>query len=301
MEGSTSTPPLSLVIATTAGWPTVRQAFAPVRQQAERSGAEILLIDGSGGRQPEARELGPSATWIEMPGADIAEMRMAGYRRARGEILAMTEDHVEAAPDWFEAILRAHAEQPGAAAVGGSVRNGTPRHRVDWASFYAGHAPFLAPLANGPAEYLSGINVSYKRGPLLAALDRLGGGRAIETLINEQIKAVGGVLWADDRLVVTHFQSRGVRGTTRLHFYAGRHFEGTRRESSQAGAARALRAVALPMPRAVKRLATAMRRGEPPARIASAAPAMLLIMSAQAAGEVAGILRGPGRAAAKLH
>ena len=291
---------LTVTIATNDGWQTLRQAYAPLREQAEAAGAEILLADGSGGLPPAPGELGPTTRWIEMPGSDISEMRMRAYREARGQIIAMTEDHVLVAPDWVEAVLRAHREHSEAAAIGGAVRNGSPRHDVDWASFYSGHAPFLAPLPAGPVEYLSGINVSYKRSALRGALTPMGD-RAIETLVNDQIKAAGGVLVADDRLVVTHLQSRGIRSTTRLHYYAGRHFEGTRRATQTDATGRAVRAIALPLPRAAKRLATALRRGEPVGRVARVIPAIVLLATAQAAGELVGIFRGPGRSATKLH
>jgi hypothetical protein len=293
--------PLTIAIATNDGWHAVRQAYRAIRGQAEDAGAEVILVDGSGGGAPLPTEIGPTTRWLEMPGSDIAEMRARAYREARGELIAMTEDHVEGAPDWVSVILGAHDEYPEAAAIGGAVRNGTPGHLVDWASFYAGHAPFLEPLADGPAEYLSGINVSYKRDALLAALNALGGDRAIETLINDQIKAAGGALRADSRMIVSHFQSRGVANTFRLHFYAGQHFEGTRRESHSDAPARIVRALALPLPRAAKRLATALRRGQPVGRVAAATPAMLMVAYSQALGEIVGAVKGPGRAATKLH
>ncbi|MGI8928569.1 MAG: glycosyltransferase [Candidatus Limnocylindrales bacterium] len=300
MNATSDTPPLTVTIATNDGWQTLRQAYEPLRDQAEAAGAEIVLVDGSGGPAPAPGELGPTTRWIEMPGADISEMRVRAYRDALGQIVAMTEDHVLVAPGWVAAVLRAHQEHPEAAAIGGAVRNGTPHHLVDWASFYAGHAPFLAPLPPGPVPYLSGVNVSYKRSALLAALAPMGD-RAIETLINDQIKAAGGILVADDRLVVRHFQSRGIRNTTRLHYYAGRHFEGTRRATQADATGRAVRAIALPLPRAAKRLATALHRGEPLGRVARVIPALVLLASAQAAGELVGIFRGPGRSATKLH
>lgn len=293
-------PRLSVIIATGDGWETVRGTYDSIRPQAEEHQAEVVLVDGSGGAPPPAGALGPTTRWIEMPGADIAEMRMRAYREARGSIVAMTEDHVLVATDWVDFMLRVHAEHPEAAAVGGAVRNGSPKNAVDWASFYSGHAPFLEPLPTGPAQYLSGVNVSYKREPLRAVLDR-SDDRAIETLINEDIKANGGTLVADGRLVVTHFQSRGILGTTRLHYYAGRHFEGTRRSSRRNGPLRAARAVALPLPRTTRRVMAALRRGQPPGRVARIVPAVLILATAQAAGEVVGALRGPGRSASKLH
>jgi hypothetical protein len=300
MTDATERPPLTVTIATNDGWETVRQAYDPLRGQAEARGVEVLLVDGSRGSPPAPGELGPTTRWIEMPGADIAEMRMRGYREAKGDLIAMIEDHVIVPPDWVETVINAHAEHTEAAAVGGGVKNGTPRHLIDWASFYAGHAPYIAPLPSGPAEFLEGAYVAYKRQPLQSALNRLGD-RAIETLINEEIKAAGGTLFVEERLYVTHLQSRGIAGTTRLHYHAGRHFEGTRRASRRNGPMRLVRAVVLPVPRMAKRLATARQRGEPIGRLARVAPAMFVVFSAQAAGEIVGIVRGPGRAATKIH
>ena len=225
---------------------------------------------------------------------------MRAYREARGDVVAMTEDHVVIAPDWVELMLQAHRDQPEAAAIGGAVANDTPQHLIDWASFYAGHGPFIRPLPRGPVPYLSGINVSYKREPLAAVLQSMGD-RAIETLINEEVKALGGVLVADDRIVVSHFQSRGIPVSASLHYYAGRHFEGTRRHMTGDRAARAFRAAALPLPRAAKRLLTVLRRGEPPGRVIRVALPMIVLVWAQAIGELVGIFRGAGRSATKLH
>jgi hypothetical protein len=138
-------PPLTVAVATNDGWDTIRRTYEAVRGQAEARGAEVVLVDGSDSRQPDPGDLGPTTRWIRMPGADISEMRAAAYREATGEVICMTEDHVVPAPDWVDQIIRAHAENPEAAAIGGAVRNGTPDHLIDWASFYAGHAPFLEP------------------------------------------------------------------------------------------------------------------------------------------------------------
>jgi hypothetical protein len=291
---------MTIVLATVDGWDATRAAYEALSKQADGRGIEILLIDGSGGPGPELSELSDTTRVIEMPGADISEMRMRGYREAAAEIVGMIEDHVIVGADWVDTMLEAHEQHPDAIAVGGGVKNGTPYHLIDWASFYAGHAPYLYPLPNGPADFLDGAYVTYKREPLKRILDGLGG-RAIETLINEEIKANGGELWADDRLCVSHLQSRGFAPTLRLHFYAGQHFEGTRRAGRTDGTKRLVRAALLPLPRVARRLATARERGEPMGRLVRVAPAMLLVFSSQAAGEMVGIVNGPGRSAAKIH
>jgi hypothetical protein len=297
---TSASPPLSITIATNFGWEAIRTPYESLRAQADAAGAEVILLDSSESTAPDGA-LGPLTRWISMPGADITEMRMRGYREAVGEIVAMTEDHCIPAPDWVEAMLLAHAEHPDAAAIGGVSRNGSTELTMDWASFYAGHAPFIAPLPAGPAAYISGVNLSYKRTALQEAITGQAS-RAVETLINEQLKAVGALLFADDRVSVTHIQSRGLLATPRLHFYAGRNFEGTRElEHSGDRHRRAMRAAIMPLPRTAKRIVTVLGRGEPASRVARATPALLAIFVAQAVGEVCGALLGPGQSAGKLH
>jgi len=291
---------MTLTIATNDGWDAVKPVYQAARKQTDGRDIEVLIIDGSGEPPPDPSELSDNTRIIEMTDADIGEMRMRGYREARGEIVGMIEDHVIVSPDWIDMMLSVHREHPEAIAVGGGVKNGTPYHLVDWASFYSGHAPYLYPFPTGPAEFLDGAYVSYKREPLQHILDGLSD-RAIETLINEEIKASGGVLWGDERLYVSHLQSRGFAPTLRLHFYAGQHFEGTRREGRSDGTSRLVRAALLPLPRVARRLATAHERGEPLGRLVRVAPAMFLVFSSQAVGEMTGIVSGPGRSAAKIH
>ncbi len=294
-------PPLTITVASHEGWPALRNAYAPMREQAEHAGVEILFIDASENDPPDPDELGPGVRWIKMPGADITEMRMRGYREARGPIVAMTEDHVDAAPDWVEAILRAHAEHPDAAAIGGTVINGSTRYLVDWASFYAGHSPSMAPLPTVPVPYINGANLSYKQAMLIPVLDGLSG-RAIETLINGELSRRGHPLYSDHRIRVVHHQSRGYVNTMKLHYYAGMSFEGTRRmDHPEDAKRRAVRAVLLPLPRVAKRLVTSRQKGEPIGRLALVTPSLLVLETAQCPGEFIGALRGPGRSAENLH
>ena len=51
-----------------------------------------------------------------MPGKSVFQLRLAGYRAARGEVVAVTEDHVYVEPDWIERILAAHSASPSAGA-----------------------------------------------------------------------------------------------------------------------------------------------------------------------------------------
>jgi hypothetical protein len=287
-------PRLSVTIATRHGWDAVKMAYEPLRHQAEVSCTEVIVLDSSGEAPPPSDKLTPGTRWLSMPDTDLSEMQLHGYREARGRIVAMTEDHCIAAPDWLSAIQRAHDEHPEAAAVGGTVRNGSAHHLVDWASFYAGQAPFLAPQPAGSRPHVCQVNISYKRPALQAAITDPGSA-GIETLLNDRLKANGGVLVADDRIVVTHIQCRSALGTARLHYHSGRNFEGKRRLERRGNAyLRAFRAALLPLPRVAKRSMTLLGRGEPRGRVARAAPAMVWLAMAQGFGESVGALLGPG-------
>ncbi|MEO7118552.1 MAG: hypothetical protein ABIZ34_06235 [Candidatus Limnocylindrales bacterium] len=201
--------------------------------------------------------------------------------------MTITEDHVRIAPDWCAAILRAHAEHPEADVIGGPVDNDSRDSALDWAAFYAGYGPDLPPMPTDTAKVgaarVSMINSSYKRRALRADPATL---HAIN----------------DERIQVWHRESYGVRGTTGVNFHSGRTVEGLRsREVGDGRALRAIRALALPVPRTARRLLTAHRKGQPVGRVARSAPWMLWLLFAQGFGEAIGALTGPGHSPRKVR
>src|SRR5439155_11513243 len=124
-------PPLSVMFATIRGWPAAKPTIDSLRDQVAAAGGEIVVMDGSANPPPSTGEAGAVVRWVKRPGSSVFQLRHAGYHEARGEIVAVTEDHCRATPDWTQAILRAHAEHPDAIAVGGCSENGTTSHVVD--------------------------------------------------------------------------------------------------------------------------------------------------------------------------
>src|SRR5687767_3628702 len=163
---TTATVPITALIATIRGWPDARRAASLIAGQVAAAGGEFIVADGSGREPPSAeelREFGP-IRWLSLPGRSVFQLRLAGYRAAQGEVVAVTEDHVYVEPDWIERILEVHHEYPEAGVVGGAVLNNTDKKVVDWAAFFLTQGPFMPPLANGVAERVAGpANVSYKR------------------------------------------------------------------------------------------------------------------------------------------
>ena len=95
----------------------MRDLLAAIRPDAEAAGAEIVVADGSARRTADGDEVGPAVRWIKAEGASVFELFAIALRAARGDVVALTEDHAIPRPGWIPAVLRAHAEHPEAAAM----------------------------------------------------------------------------------------------------------------------------------------------------------------------------------------
>ncbi len=186
--------------------------------------AEILLADSSETGLPEpVPEQLKTVRWIKAPGASVFHLRAIGTSAAAGEIIAWTEDHCRPAADWCEKILAAHRAHPEFAAIGGAMENGSTSTTVDWANFLTTFAPFIAPIDFTKTDRVPPpANISFKRRAIPPG--EIGPGE-IEFVIKprlQQQKSIG----IDDRIVVSHIQSRGFFKCAAAHFHNGRSTSG---------------------------------------------------------------------------
>ena len=301
MEATRARPPISVTISTVQGWPDVQVAITKAASSARRAGGDLIVTDGSGLPAPSTAELGADVTWAQYPGESVFQLRERGYRLATGALVAITEDHVHVPEDWVERMVAAHTAHPEAVAIGGSVLNAATTGIMDWASFLIVQAPVAAPIRSGRATRLSGaVNVTYKHAAIedIESFDGLG---AMDGLHQKGLLASGAVLINDDTIRVLHDQSLGFRGTTAIHFHAGRTMSGFRRTRLTAvdflrivGApfvplARYARTVQLLAPRGYGRLLT------------RCTPAILWLLYSQGAGQFIGYLAGSGDSPAKVQ
>lgn len=295
----TERPSLSIVVPTIRGWPKARLALDPLIPQAQRVGAEILVVDGSGRSAPS--ELAPLVRWEQKPGWSVFQMRAWAYRHAAGEIVAATEDHCVVADDWCERILAAHREFPDAMAVGGAVLNGTDQKAVDWAAFLLTQGPFMPPLGQGPARMISGpANVSYKR----AALDRLATaeGEGLIDWMSITGPDADGALIADDRIRVRHHQSQGFWGTSLAEFDNGRTIASFRRpQMTKMDWLRVATVPIMPLYRSLRSLRRVRHKYAPPPVVLRAAPILVWFQYCASVGEFLGYTAGPGDSPRRLY
>jgi hypothetical protein len=301
-NAATTTPPLTIVIATTQRWPEVQPCLDSIHDEAAALGAEVLVLDNTGdGFPPEAAERYPAVTAITEHGASVFRLRSLGLARARGEVVAITEDHCIPRPGWCAGLLRAHAEHPDVAAIGGPVENGARRRFSDWALFLNNHAPFVPPVAGGEVAGLDRANIAYKRRVLPTAPSPEGRG---EPFLDERLAAAGERFRLEPDLVSDHVQSLGMGGTLSIAFHNGRAVAGLRLLSGLTPRQRAVKVVRSvgKAPFFLARTSTVvLRRRVVPPRGYASLPVVVPIVLAISGGSVLGYLFGPGDSARHIR
>ena len=219
--------PLSVIVGTTQPWPEIAVCLDSIHDQAREVGAEILAVDGHGdGFPPDVATRYPQLTTMCLPGASIFQMRAQAMLRARGEVVAVTEDHCCVAPDWCRQIVTAHRDWPEAAVVGGIVENGSCDRLLDWAHFVAVNGPSMPPVPNGEhGKVALQASVSYKRSVLPKEFPAWG---YMEWMLNQQLREQGHKLVSDDRIVVSHIQSFSLAEACAIHYHDSRSIAGFR-------------------------------------------------------------------------
>jgi Glycosyl transferase family 2 len=294
-----SRPPLSVIVPTRGEWPAIRPVIDALGAQLLDEGAELVVVDGT--EQGDALDDGVAippelVRVIPSPGSDVFELRALGISEARGEIVAMTEDHCVPAHDYVAKILASH-QQHSELAVAGAVVNGSTSRFIDRVNFLLVHARNLPPRHDppGPGWIPTPSNVSYKRAAVPAERPDRGW---LETVQNVALLQANEVA-VDDRIVVAHVQSTGRLGTFRNHFLAGKSMGGLGR-AAIGGRAAQLRwasswAVAIPgqLVRPVWALRTRSARDR--RDVLTSLPLVVAVSIADAVGFTCGVLAGAGR------
>lgn len=171
---------LSILVTVVSGKDAVRRCLLALRPQVQTVAAEIIVpydewALGVGELQAEFPDvkfhLIADSVAANVPAHQhrLYDLRRAiGLGLASGEVIAMTEDHAVPAADWVNQILLAH-RQP-FAVIGGAIENGVDRP-MNWALYYCDFGRYGSPLPQGEVEYVSDVNVSYKREALETVRD----------------------------------------------------------------------------------------------------------------------------------
>ena len=297
-------PPLSVVIAATQPWPEIRGCLDSLYAQACAAGAEILVADGTGRALPENSPY-PEVRCLESLGATVFQLRALAMAAARGEIVAVTEDHCRVAPDWCAQILRAHREFPDAAVIGGAVENGATGSLIDWANFLASNDRFLMPIPIGEQRDIPGqANISYKGRVVPSDYPAIG---IVESHLEQALSERGERFVSDDKIVVEHVQSLGWWGSCFIHYHDGRTIGGFHLPyvSFRTRMLRIAKCLALParvlVATARITLRTMLRKPRHRRVALLSSPLVALLLCFHTAGELTGYVAGPGKSPTRMR
>lgn len=287
-------PPLSVVIPARDGLAEVTPVLEALIPTAKATGAEVLIVGDTGVAKPPP---GDPVRLIHMPVTDMLALRRRALEEARGDVVAVGEDHAVPRADWCVAVIRAHAEHPEAAAVVGCLINATDATLAGRANFLAFAAPWQPPMTALPIGRPPPSSVlSFKR----SALEGIGSeapgwfeADLIPSLFAE------GMMVADDRIVVDHFQDHGSFWSIQNAFDSARSSYGYERSKLVPASRRKLARWAIGgIP---SRLRKEAREGSRGTRMTAPESALIaLIAIAAGLGGAAGTMLGPGSSADRV-
>ena len=221
-------PELSVVVVILTGRiDCLARCLAALTRRRCASAPEIIVpCDESVGDLSILGEEFPEVEFLRVKGIrTYAELRAMGVRESQGRIVALTEDHCIASPDWGAQILRAH-EAP-YAAIGGAVDKKSPDSSLNWAMYLADYLRYMNPVPEGPTNHLTDCNVTYKRTTLDSIAD-VWADEFHEPVVHARLQARGESLWLDPRVVVYQQRSLDLSRALKDRYAFGRLFASTR-------------------------------------------------------------------------
>lgn len=299
--------PLAVVIGlvSTEDRERILETLQSLHERQGQVACEVVLADRRRDQVSSAvRERFPQVRIIDCPAATtLPEMRTLAFEQTRAPLVAVTEDHCVPADGWAGEMLAAFAGQDDSvAAIGGVVENGVKDTGFDWATYLCEYSAFSAPVAEGPAHVLPGMNVAYRRAALEAAPREVLLSGFWETTLHPRLIAEGQTLLSRNSIKMFHckkfsvglfFQQRYVYS----RYYAGLRFAPDQRPKRAAAAAASL---ALPPLLFARMVAAASSKRLMP-QFLRAAPALAALVVVWSLGEIWGYLFGPGDALARIE
>jgi len=288
-------PALSVVVPSVNGWQDLCGCLEALETTAKDLELEVLIADRCGGELPSriAARFPGMRVLHAAPGTPIPDLRSMAFDAARGDAVAVIEDHVLVPPDWARRLVDAlgHGEE----IVGGAVANAATERTVDWAAFLCEYSHLLPPLPPGSAKTLAGNNIVYRRSVLerYRAVTRAG---RWEDHLHDALRRDGLSLVCHPEIQVAHKKHYAVWEYVDQRFLYARSFAATRLEdrSRVARVGYAVAALALPPLLLVRIVARVGARRRYRRVLVKSLPLLALFVLAWAAGEVVGALAGPG-------
>jgi len=218
---------LSVVVPSVNGLTDLCPCLDALMLQAREVPLDVVVPDRCGADvQQTVRRHYPSVRVLEMPSdTTIPMMRAAAFRAARGTAVAVIEDHVIVPAGWARRLLDAIGD--GSAVVGGPIENAATDTLLDQAAFLCEYSHCLRPLQDGPATWLPGNNVAYRRDVLEQFRDVTDAGRW-ENYLHDAMRERGVVLICRSDICVGHRKHYTFREYLSQRYLYARSYAGAR-------------------------------------------------------------------------
>jgi hypothetical protein len=289
-----ATPRLSIIVPTVKGAASWLGVVRALDRQARDASAEIVVATA---REPAPERAGVTVRSVHAPGSSVFALRAAALEVARGEFVAVLEDHIVVGDEWCREVIAGFDHNPHADAIIGGVTNGAPEC-LDRASFLLTFGPFLAPLDHAPLHRcpVPGI-IAFRAAALPDTAPEPG---YLEFELPTQLLAAGRLV-AVPAVRVQHVQHVGMRAFS-LQFHAGASYSGLTNLSVSARPRRERLREAMTIPHRLvaQSLDGLARVGRTETRACRAAIAAMA--AANGLGQLVGIARGSvGRSPSHLE
>ena len=274
-------------------------AVSTLRALLDRQGLEVIAAvsreDPSALLLRQLKAQRPALEVVEAPGAcSVPQLRARGIRRARGRLVAITEDHCSFSEFWPAALAPSLAD-PKVGAAGGPVINGRRGGPVEWAIYFSRYAAAMPPSSRGAAKSLTGCNACYRR-ELLESLQDVYTDGFWEHEVHQELLARGMQLWLEPDASVAHGKRYGLVGYGTLRFQHGRCFAARRFPTLAFWAlqARILLSPLTPLLLLARAGWAVFSKRKRRWEFLACSPLLLLLHAVWMVGELSGYLFGPG-------
>ena len=210
---SSSEPIVSVIVPCYNSEQTIRRCLEAILGQRASVSFDVIVVDSSVDQTPHivAREF-PSVRLIHLDRRTFASAaRNVGARSTRAPFCLMVDSDCVARPDLIERMIARHDEAE-YAAVGGSLRNGTPKSLSGWTGYLLEFKEFIPRAPMRLVKTVPTANVTYRR----ETLERYGYfdeemWLAEDVLFNWKIHRSGERILFDPAIEVTHLNRTGWR------------------------------------------------------------------------------------------
>jgi hypothetical protein len=295
---------LTVVVTIVEGREAVRRVLRALTTQETPPALEILVPFDQSVREvatleaefPSVRFLALGDVSTELPLSSAGgehelfdRRRAAGLKIARGDLIAIIEDRGAPVADWARTVVALHAEMSHAV-IGGAI-DPLPSSLLQWAIHVCDFTRYTSPFDGGPRDWVSDVNVSYKRSALQQT-EALWRERYQEPVVHWALQQAGETLYLSPALRVEHRRAPVPLGQLMSErFHWGRLFGAIRGRRMDP-----LRRMVLACATPLIPLVVLVRHGRAQAakgqglRFLRASPAVLALLFVWTAGEITGVV-----------